>query len=70
MLTQSPGEVELGPRSLYGEESIGEPGQKGGMADKIRVHVVLYRQGSSHDEEEEHTAAADQQFSTDRDLQR
>lgn len=66
MLTQCPGEVEFGPCSLNGEERIGEPGEKGGVADKVGVHVVRYWQCPGHNEEEEHRAAADQQFSADR----
>lgn len=54
---------------MYGEESIGEPGEKGGVAYKVVVYVVLDWQGPSHNKEEEHTAAADQQFAADGFLQ-
>lgn len=69
MLTQCPGKVEFRSCGLNGEESVGEPGEEGGVADEVGVHVVRYRQGPSHGEEEQHTAAADQQFSTDSMLQ-
>lgn len=64
-LTQRPGEVELGPRSLYGEEGVGEPSEEGGVANKMRVHVVPNGQRASHQQEEEHAAAADQQLAAD-----
>lgn len=64
-LTQRPGEVELGPRSLYGEEGVGEPGEEGGVAHKVLIHVVPNGQRASHQQEEEHAAAADQQLAAD-----
>ena len=69
VLTQCPGEVELGPGCLYGEESVGEPGEEGGVADKVGVHVVRYGQRASHSEEEQHAATADQQLLTHSGLQ-
>lgn len=69
VLTKCPGKVKFGPCSLYGEESIGEPCEEGGVADKVGVHIVGYWQGACYHKEEEEAAAADQQFPTDRLLQ-
>lgn len=68
-LTQRPGKVKLGPCGLYGEEGIGEPGEEGGVAYKVLVHVVSNGQSASHQQEEQHAAAADQQFAADGALQ-
>lgn len=54
---------------MYGEEGVGESGEEGGVVDKVEVYVVRYWQGSSHGEEEQHTATADQQLPTDSVLQ-
>lgn len=65
MFTQSPGKVEFGSRCLYWEESVGEPGEEGGVSDKVGVHVERYGQVSSHNQEEEHAAKADEKLLTD-----
>lgn len=65
VLTQRPGKVEFGPRCLYGEEGVRQPGEEVGVVDEIGLNVILYGQGSCHDQEGEHASTADQQLSTD-----
>lgn len=50
-LTKCPGKVELGSCCLYREESVGEPGEEGGVADKVVVYVISDRQRPGDDEE-------------------
>lgn len=64
-LTQRPGKVELGPCGLYGDKGIGESGKEGGVAYKVLVYVVSNGQSASHQQEEEHAAAADQKLAAD-----
>lgn len=64
-VSKCPGKVELGSCCLYREESVGEPGEEGGVADKVVIYVISDRQRPGDEEEEGHAATAHQQLLTD-----